>query len=73
MIKLALQNWKTSSTGVAVIAGAVIHLAFQIKAHTGDEGAWTFAVTTILGGIGLIAAGDATAKPVDTPNPGEPR
>lgn len=57
----ALNNWKTTSTGVGMIAGAIIHLVFKIKSHAADENTWTIAIGAILGGIGLIAAGDAKA------------
>ena len=61
-MKALLQNWKTSSTGVIMVAGAIIHLAFQIHAKTANENSWTLAVSAIVGGIGLIFAGDAAAS-----------
>ena len=42
-----------------MIATAVIHLIFMVKAKTADESSWTTAVLAIMGGVGLIAAGDA--------------
>src|SRR5438309_6885718 len=59
MIKNLLTNWKTSSAGLLMILGAVVHLAFAIKHGTADEGTWIATLTAIVGGVGLIAAGDA--------------
>lgn len=59
MIKNLLTNWQTSVSGITMIALAIIHLIFQMRSHTADESAWTVAVLAVLGGIGLIAAGDA--------------
>jgi len=66
MIKNLLTNWKTTSAGVAMILTSLIHLAFQIKAHTVDESACTVAALAVLGGVGLIFAGDA-AQSVQLP------
>lgn len=63
MIKTAFQNWKTTSAGLTMIAGAVIHLVFTIKASTADANDWTVSIATIIGGVGLIFAGDAGAPP----------
>lgn len=51
-------SWKTTSAGVAMIAGSLIHIAFAIKAHSLTEADLTTAVTVILGGIGLAFARD---------------
>jgi uncharacterized membrane protein HdeD (DUF308 family) len=65
-----LKNWKTTSAGITMIAGGIIHLGFQIKAGTADENSWTIAVAAIVGGVGLIAAGDASqSESVNTPPP----
>lgn len=60
-----------------MIAGSVVHLVFSVR----NENTWTAAIIAIVGGIGLLLAGDATAsvqkvdvapvdsavKPADTP------
>jgi hypothetical protein len=61
MIRNLLNNWKTTSAGLLMIAGSVVHLVFAVKAGTANENAWTIAITAILGGIGLLVAGDASA------------
>ena len=61
MIQNLLTNWKTSSAGLVIIAAAVVHLAF----HHADESTWTSAITSIVAGIGLIAAGDAASSSND--------
>jgi len=70
MIKNLLTNWKTTSAGAILIAGSLVHIAFLYKAHAVDEGSVMTALTGILGGIGLLAAGDAsqsvTPAQVDT-------
>jgi hypothetical protein len=52
-------NWRTTSAGLGMIIGSVVHLVFNVKAGTANENTWTIALTAIVGGIGLIAAGDA--------------
>ena len=74
MIKTLISNWKTTSAGLIMIAGSVIHLVFSVRAGTANENTWTIAITAIIGGIGLLLAGDAAASvqksdmvpPVDT-------
>lgn len=46
-----------------MIGGSVIHLVFAIKAGTATEAVWTVSLTAIVGGTGLIFAGDASATP----------
>lgn len=46
-----------------MICGSIIHLVFAIKGGTANENAWTISCSTILGGIGLIFAGDSSAAP----------
>jgi len=70
MIKSLLSNWKTTSAGVIMIAGAIIHLAFSIHAKTANENTWTIAITSIVGGLGLLVAGDASqSAPASTQPP----
>lgn len=57
-----LKNYKTTSAGLAIIIGSVVHLVFAVKGHTGDENTWTTALVAIAGGIGLMFAGDAAAS-----------
>jgi peptidoglycan/LPS O-acetylase OafA/YrhL len=59
MLNNLLANWKTTSAGLGMAAAAVIHLAFSVKAKTADENTWTTAFLAVLGGVGLVAAGDA--------------
>ena len=59
MIKQLLQNWKTTSAGLVMIVGSVIHLVFAVRAGNATEGVWTASLTAILAGIGLIFAGDS--------------
>ncbi len=54
-----LTNWKTTSLGLTAIAGAVIHLVFQIKSGEANENAWTIAVGGVIVGLGFLLAGDA--------------
>lgn len=60
MIQNALKNWKTTSAGIGLIITAVVHLIFTHK--TADENTWTTSLLSIMAGVGLIAAGDATAS-----------
>jgi hypothetical protein len=59
MFQNLLANWKTTSAGLAMIAGSVIHLIFKIKSKTADESTWNTTVLAVLAGVGLLAAGDA--------------
>lgn len=62
MIKTALHNWKTTSAGLTLIIGPAVHLVFAVRAHTADESMWTASLIAIVGGIGLIFAGDGAAS-----------
>ena len=59
MLKNLAANWKTTSAGLVLIAGSVIHLVFAARAGHADESTWNSAVVGIVGGLGLLAAGDA--------------
>lgn len=53
-----MQNWKTTSAGIAAIltaGGDIIH-----SISTGTPVNWNVDIPAIIGGIGLIAAKDAT-------------
>lgn len=74
MIANALDNWKTTSAGLIMIIGSVVHMVFAIRGDTATEGVWTASLTAIIGGIGLIFAGDSGAsvqkvKPPTITNP----
>ena len=73
-MKHIFANWKTTSLGITTIGGAAIHLAFQIRNHTADENAYTFALGALVLGVGLLFAGDASAsqpaKPAEPPTDG---
>ena len=58
-----MKNWKTTSAGVAMIAGGIVGLYFAIKSGNVSEITLTGAITTILGGIGLIFGADSTRTP----------
>ena len=63
-MKNLLSNWKTSSAGLLTIGIAVIHLWFTKAASEAD---WTLALTQILTGVGLMAAGDAQPQKQEEP------
>lgn len=60
MIQNALRNWKTTSAGLTLIIGNSVHLIFAVLNHTATEGVWTASLVGIVGGMGLILAGDAS-------------
>lgn len=62
------QNWKTTSAGLSLIFGAIVHIVFAIKAGTANENSWMIFGAGIIGGIGLLVAGDAS-KSVQTDTP----
>jgi hypothetical protein len=55
-MKKYLDNWKTTSAGVVAIVSAIVM-------YTNDKTKVVEAVTLLLGGIGLILAGDAQEQP----------
>ena len=42
-----------------MVSGAIIHLVFAVLAKTADENSWTIAIGAIVGGVGLLFAGDS--------------
>ena len=56
-----MKNWKTTSAGIAMIAGGIVGLYFAITTGNVTEVTLTSAIATILGGIGLIFGADAPA------------
>ena len=61
-IQRLITNWKTTSAGIIMIAGSIVHLVFSVKASNANENTWTITITAIVGGLGLLLAGDATAS-----------
>lgn len=61
-------NWKTTSAGLSLIFGATVHIIYAIKSGTVNENSWMIFGAGIIGGIGLLVAGDA-AKSVQTDAP----
>jgi hypothetical protein len=53
-----LTNWKTTSTGLISIAGAITLIAFAIKQGDLNEEKVMAAVTALTAGVGLIFARD---------------
>ena len=43
-----------------MIGGSIVHLVFAVKAGTANENTWTLTITAVVGGLGLIFAGDAS-------------
>lgn len=62
MIKNLVTNWKTTSAGLTMIVGSVVHLVFSVKSGSANENTWTIALTAMIGGIGLLLAGDASVS-----------
>ncbi len=59
MIKNLITNWKTTSAGVTMMVGGLVHLAFAIKNHALTESDCTTTLLAVVTGAGFIAAGDA--------------
>lgn len=51
-----MKNWKTTSAGIAMIAGALIMLWFEKATLTPEK--LTGAITALLGGVGLVFSKD---------------
>jgi len=64
--KNLIANWKTTSAGATMIIGSTVHLVFAVKAGNANENTWTISLTAIVGGIGLILAGDASNSQTKT-------
>lgn len=67
MIKNLLTNWKTTSAGLAMIIGAIVHLVYALHAHTLAEADCTGSLLAIITGLGFLAAGDANVNPPTVP------
>jgi uncharacterized membrane protein YhiD involved in acid resistance len=67
MIKNLIANWKTTSAGLTMIVGAVVHMIYALRAHGLTEADCSGSLIAIIGGIGFIAAGDANVNPPTQP------
>ncbi len=54
-----MKNWKTTSAGIAMIAGGIVGLYFAITTGNVTEITLTSTIATVLGGIGLIFGADS--------------
>ena len=54
------KNWKTTSSGIAMICSGLIGLYFAITTGNVTETTLTATIASTLGGIGLIAGADAS-------------
>jgi hypothetical protein len=54
-----LVNWKTTLAGVGTLAGAIATVATTLSKGTLDQQTLTTLFSTVLAGIGLIAAKDS--------------
>ena len=61
MFQRLIANWKTTSAGIIMIVGAIVHLFFNRPL---TEPLMMLGVTGIVGGIGLLFAGDANVSAV---------
>lgn len=68
-LKNLIANWKTTSAGLAMVVGGVVHFIFAFHAHSLTEADCTTTVLAIITGAGFIAAGDADAAPPVNPPP----
>jgi hypothetical protein len=62
MFKTLAANPRTSLAGLLMMGTGITHIIFAISKHTATETDISATVTSILTGLGLMAAGDA-AKP----------
>jgi hypothetical protein len=58
-----MNDWKTTSAGILAILSAIISIVYAAVAGAVPAELLISAVTSILAGIGLIYAKDATSKP----------
>lgn len=66
MIQNLLSNWKTTSTGLTMMIGAIVHLIFVSKSGKLEETTVMTAVGLFLGGLGLLVAGDGGKSSTET-------
>lgn len=53
-----MKSWKTTSSGILLIAGGVTRFLFALKAGEFTEESVMTTLTAVLGGIGLMFAKD---------------
>lgn len=54
-----MKNWKTTSSGIALILTGITAIVFAAKKGTLDQTVISASATSILSGIGLILAKDS--------------
>lgn len=62
-----MKNWKTTSTGIAMIVGGIVAIYFASKTNNINEASIMACVTSVLAGIGLIFAKDNNVTGGSTP------
>lgn len=62
MLQTLRANWKTTSAGLAMIIGSGVHMGFAIAQKKLDEQTLTNGLLLVVGGVGLIVAGDASSS-----------
>jgi len=62
MIQNLINNWRTTSLGLITIAGSIVNLAFAIRNQTDSQASWMTCITTVVGGLGLMFAGDQASS-----------
>jgi uncharacterized membrane protein YhiD involved in acid resistance len=67
VLKNLLTNWKTTSAGLTMIVGAVVHIIYALHSRSLTESDCTGSLLAIIGGIGFLAAGDAGVMPPPPP------
>jgi hypothetical protein len=68
--KTLMANWKTTSAGTLMIAAAAVHMGYAISGKTLTPGTLIAEISSIVGGIGLIFAGDASQSAPNVPGAG---
>lgn len=66
MLQTLRANWKTTSAGLAMIIGSGVHMGFAIAQKKLDEQTLTNGLLLVVGGVGLIVAGDASSSVTKT-------
>ena len=59
------KNWQTSSIGLAMILGVIVHLIFGWKNKTLTESDVTMQIPVLLGGIGFLFTRDSNKTSAD--------
>lgn len=57
-----VKNWKTSSAGIVLILTGLIHIGYGLVHKSITEQDFTTTMVTIVTGLGLMVAGDASAS-----------